>query len=154
MPNKKQASFDAVTIKAAAECFHTTRRTIEKWVIAGCPKNPDGTISIYQIYRWKTEQEIEKASAPTEDKKKSLKDRKTEKEIERLEAQISKIRDQFISKDIHDQVLSSRAKALSIYLETAAIKNAIHYMGKTLEQVQAIRFQESKEAMEAYVGSR
>jgi len=148
MSNSKAPSFDSVRVGDIADCYHVTRRTVNDWLDAGCPRNRNKSMSIYQVHKWLL------ARAESKGDSSSLKDRKTEKEIERLEAQISKINEKTVDKDFMDQVLAIRAKSLSSFLETAAVKNSIHYVGKTLQEVQNLRFREAQESMETYLGKR
>ena len=151
MPSKNFSSFDHALIGDVAECFHKTRRTVNDWLHEGCPRNSDGSFSIFDVHKWRVSKKEEKY---LKGKGKSIQEQKIETDIEYKLAQIDKIRGNTIDKDIHEQILSSRAKSLSTYLETNAVKNAIHYVGKSLEQIQALRYQESIECLEAYLGKR
>jgi hypothetical protein len=108
-------------------------------------------MSIYETHRWILSRETGKLINGDGDEG-SLKSAKLKKDIELIDTKIQKIREQYVLKEVMDTVLAARAKALSIFLQTAAIKNVVHYVGRTLEQLQAIRFEESQQAMAAYCG--
>lgn len=143
--------FDSLSMNDLASAFHVTRRQVYNWLDEGCPRNKDKTFCLSSVHKWL----LEKVEIKQEKKKEpSLKDQKLQKEIQLKDAQINKIREQFIEKSVHDAILASRAKSLSIYLKNTAVKNSVHYVGKSLTQIQNLRHREVEEAMEAYVGSR
>lgn len=150
MSNRKGINFDLLSKTEISDAFKVTTKTIENWVKDGCPRTEDNKYSVYRVYGWLLSREMEKVAPSGEE---SLKDQKLKKEIERLTAQVNKINERFIDIDVHETILSARAKSLSAFLMTSAVKNAVHYMGKTLQEVQTIRAAEAKEAMDAYVGS-
>lgn len=150
MSNKHGKCFDALTVGEISEAFHVTRRTVNNWILQGCPRNQDKSMSAYQVHNWllsRQKKEITK-------KEPDLKDQKTLQEIERLKIQNAKFNDEYIEKSLYDQILSARARSLTIYLERSAVRNTVYYVGKTLEEMQTIRFQEVQEMMKAYVGAR
>lgn len=127
------------------ECFHVSRRTVNNWIDAGCPRNPDKTMSINQVHRWLLQRETGSGS---------LKDRKLEKEIEWKDAQIQKMRGEMVEKTLMETILASRASTLRLHLERSAVKNTVHYLGKTLPEMQTLRFGEVQEMMDAYIGNK
>lgn len=145
---KNDGPFEEVRIKDIMDAFHVSRQTVSKWIESGCPIKVNKRMSFYEVHRWILSRETGKLLGDGG----SLKTRKLEKDIELMDTKIQKIRGTYILKEVMDSVLSARAKALAIYLQTGAIKNAIHYLGRTLEQIQAIRFEESQQAMSVYCG--
>lgn len=150
MSNKHGISFDALTVGDISEVFHVTRRTLNNWIVQGCPRNPDKTMSVYQVHNWL----INRQKKEFTKKQPDLKDQKLQHEIEKLKIQNAKFNDEYIEKSLFDQILAARARSLTIYLERSAAKNTVHYVGKTLEEMQAIRFREVEDMMRAYVGAR
>lgn len=151
MPSKKFNSFDICTLGDVAECFHVTRRTMTDWLHIGCPRNTDGSFSIFDVHKWRVSKKEEKYK---KGKGESVQDRKMEADIEYKLAQIDKIRGNTIDKDLMDQILSSRAKTLSTFLETNLVKLGVYLVGRSLEQMQTVLYQFAKECMEAYLGKR
>jgi len=153
MANRQGVNFDALTKTEIADAFKVTTKTIENWCNDGCPVTKgtgQNSYSLYQVHNWLISREVEKL-VPSDGE--SLKDQKTKKEIERLTAQVNKINERYIDIDVHNSILAARAKSLAIFFTTGAIKNAVHYAGKTLQEIQTIRFQEAKEAMDVYLGT-
>ena len=149
MSNKHGINFDSLPVGDISEIFHVTRRTVNNWIIQGCPRNPDKSMSIYQVHNWL----IGRQKKDLTKKQPDLKDQKILQEIERLKIQNAKFNDEYVEKSLFDQILAARARSLTIYLERSAAKNTVHYVGKTLEEMQTIRFQEVEEMMRAYVGA-
>lgn len=151
MAKTNKINFDKLLMNDLSQAFHVTRRQIYNWVNDGCPRNKDKSFKLNEVHEWLINRLEIKQSGK---KNLSLKDQKLEKEIQLKDAQINKIRETQIEKSVMDSILAARAKSLSIYLETSAVKNSVHYVGKTLTEIQNLRHREAVEAMEVYVGSK
>lgn len=133
-----------------AKVLDVSRQTIYKWADEGCPRNADGSFSIPVVSKWLVQRiETKLAGKPGG----SLKDDKTREEIERLRLANQKFKEEYIERSLMERIMTSRAASLNAFLTKSAIANTINYIGKNLEEIQAIRFAEAQAAMKAYVGN-
>lgn len=113
-------SFRCAREKDVAEIFHVSTRLVRIWVVAGCPKTPDGHYDIYQVHKWLMERQ-EKNLRGDDDV--SLKDQKTQKEIQKLEKQSEKLEIELdalkkatVPSELHMQVRVAQAEAFSQFM--------------------------------------
>jgi hypothetical protein len=127
--------------------FGVSAVSLHHWVKDGCPKNPDGSYSIPDIYKWKMNG-MEKRLHNT-----SIDTRRKEKDIELKDAHIQKIRGNMIERSLMETVLASRAGNLRRFL----MKTFIHglplaVMGKTIQEIRTGAFGMVQKAMDVYIG--
>lgn len=113
-------SFNCSREKDVADFFHISTRQVRNWVEAGCPKNANGHYDLYQIHDWLLKRQEKLLKGDSEGL--SLKDQKTQKEIEKLEKQSQKLnieldelRKSTVPKDLHDRKLTAQAEAFCQY---------------------------------------
>ena len=51
---------DSLNLNAIAEMFHVTHKSVQRWVVEGCPRNPDLSYSLLQVHNWLVQRETEK----------------------------------------------------------------------------------------------
>lgn len=112
-----------LNIIEVAYAFDVDRRSVTNWVKDGCPKNPDGTMSIVDMHKWLIQREAKKH---IESDKISIKDRKALKDIEMADVKIAKLRSELVERTYHEDVCASVAKTTSEYWRTAVMKNSIY----------------------------
>jgi phage terminase Nu1 subunit (DNA packaging protein) len=145
--SKSTEFFSGLQVQKIADFFRVTRRTVDKWVSEdGCPKMEDGKhFDLHAVFEWYLKRETDKLAGT------SLKDQKTEKEIERLTVQIAKINEKYIERSQHELEISSRAGALRNFLENSSQMNAYQFAGLGIEEVRTKLFDFVKEAMETWI---
>ena len=140
----KPNPYRSLPVTDAAKVFGVARKVMYDWTDAGCPKNPDGTIDTAAAFQWYVEKECERRSTG------GLKDRKIELECERLQAQISNLKNETVARSFHEQVLISRASSLRAFLEKTALSAAVEFVGLNLDQVRTRLFNLFRRAMNEY----
>lgn len=129
------------------QAFDISAVQLQRWRDDGCPRHDDKSYSITDVYKWREA----KLKGKTKEQG-SLKDEKTQQEIELLKARIEKERQQNISRTLHEQILTSRAATLNSYLEKTFLSNAVFLAGKTVDEVRTVVYKLVQAAMEAYTG--
>jgi hypothetical protein len=137
MAPARNNDFSKIKIGEIARCFCVSVAAVDKWVTMGCPQNSDRTMGIYQVHRWLMQREINRHCG-VDDKNKSLKDKKTEKEIERLEAQINKIQEKTIERELHDAICNSRARDAADNWSRMIMKNAVYLAMKPIDELKVL----------------
>jgi phage terminase Nu1 subunit (DNA packaging protein) len=107
----KAVVFDPVRclVKEAAACLGLTVRSLEKWFLAGAPKNDDGTISVPTLHAWRLAR-AEQREPSDEARKWERIYRKHKAQIEGLKKQ--RLRDQLVPIDAAKQELVRLATAV------------------------------------------
>jgi hypothetical protein len=131
-----------------AEAFCVSTATIANWTNEGCPRNVDGSFCLTDVINWRIKRETDKAESPG-----SLKDIKTEQEIELLKARIDKERQSNIPRSLHETILISRMGTLRSFLEKTFMSNAVYLAGKTVDEVRTSLYKLVQSAMQAYAGN-
>jgi citrate synthase len=88
-----------------------------------------------------------------ENEDKSLKDQKTEKEIELLNRRIEQIDKEYIKRIDHEAILSSRASSLRNFLESTFQQNLYKIATRPIAELPAIAHQFVKQLMDAWSGN-
>jgi hypothetical protein len=141
------ADDDCATGIRVQKVFDISQIGLLRWVDHGCPRNPNKTYSLADIYKWRVSKIEERTDKPT-----GLKDEKTKQEIDLLKARIEKERQTNIPRSLHETIMTSRAGSLRTFLEKTAMANAVHLAGKTVDEVRAQLYRLLQAAMEAYAG--
>jgi hypothetical protein len=130
--------------------FSVTKTAIQQWMArteSPCPRNQDGTYSLPDVVRWKIE--LEKGKAEKGD---SLRDQKTKAEIERIQAQVEKINENYILRTEHEALLRSTVAAFPKFYTSAVQKNYHDFAGQTAEQCHVLLMEFGRELMKKYAG--
>jgi len=141
--------FDHVPHQACADIFQLTRRGLYKWADEGCPRNEDGTYSVYDVHRWqmrKQESKHKQAIGVSD-----LERKKHEQEIELRHLRISEKRKQLIELDLHKQILGSRMAGLKNFWQTVFARNRHQRASKTVDELAIIDDALVRDAMDAYL---
>lgn len=151
-PKRRAAAFDwnRVTQADVGRFFSVTKTAIQQWLARTenpCPRNQDGTYSLPAIVQWKLA--LEKGKAEKGD---SLRDQKTKAEIERIQAQINKIDENYILRTEHDAELRSAIAAFPKFYAGAVQKNYHDFVGQTAEQCHVLLMEFGRELMKKYSG--
>jgi len=135
--------------ECSSQCVATilgvSKGRITQMVDEGMPRNEDGTFDLCQAIQWRAGRYNQPSNA---------RDRKTEKEIEKLEAQIDKMRGEVIPRSEHMQIMTSRAQSLNRFLERTTQMNVWHFVGKNMDELRVLFDQYVRDAMESYTGER
>lgn len=142
MSNSKTSSFDALRVGDIADCFHVTRRTVNDWIIAGCPRGIDKRMSVSLVHKWLMEREAAKLrggpAAGAAVSKASLQEQKIQADIEYKTAQVEKIREKVIERDLHEAILASRAADTSNNWARIVMKNAVYLAMKPVDELKVL----------------
>jgi hypothetical protein len=141
------SDFSAIQGAQVLDALGIARMTLHNWIDDGCPRNKDGTYTLPDVFKWRMSKE-ESASMPAG----GYKEEKLKKEIEFLQARIDEKNDVYITRELHETVLTSRAGSLREYFEKTFMSNAISLTGKTVDEVRAVLWDLLKRAMDAYIG--
>jgi predicted DNA-binding transcriptional regulator AlpA len=148
MPREKRsAEYSSCTVKEVAAILAKSVPTIYDWISKGCPQNPDGTLSTGVVVSWYISREVEKYKDVD-----SLKDKKTIAEIERINAQIDKMKENNIDRSEHEQILCSRASSLRTFCEKSMILNSPKFVGLSLEQAKTRLMSLAEQMLIEYTG--
>lgn len=144
---ERKKFFNECPLTCVAEAFGIARKTVHEWVNDGCPRNPNGSFCISDVFKWRLKKETDKAESPG-----TLKDEKLRKEIEFLQARIEEKKDNYIERSLHETIMTSRAGSLRSFLEKTGMANAVHLAGKNVDEVRTLLFKLFQSAMNAYIG--
>ena len=134
MSNKHGICFDTLTVGDIAEVFHVTRRTLNNWIVQGCPRNPDKTMSVYQVHNWLIGRKEEK----TIKNKPSLKEQKLLQEIEMLELKIQKEKSETVPRELYEATLNTRIKDWTENWQRSFMKNVVYFVGKNADELKVL----------------
>jgi hypothetical protein len=138
----------ACTGKRIQECFCISRMTLNNWVSdQSCPRNADGTYMMADVIKWRLAKIESQNDQPV-----GLKEEKLKKEIEFLQTRINEKNDTTMDRALHETILVSRAGSLRTFFEKTFMSNAIHLVGKTVDEVRSTLYDLLKHAMDAYLG--
>jgi hypothetical protein len=124
--------------------FGITTRAVQKW--ENPPRNEDKTYNLPKIVQWRMEKLSGSASG-------DLKEQKLRAEIERINAQVSKINENFIERSMHETILTSREASLRAFLEKTFIGNAPLLASRTADELRTMLYSLVKQSMDAYIGA-
>lgn len=96
--------------------------------------NPDGTLNLLKILRWKCGKP-EQTDIENIDPKSELEIKKLQKEIGFKESQIHKITSGKIERSFHEWKIESLDRTISVFIEKAWLMNANNFYGKSIEDL-------------------
>lgn len=131
-------SYDSLTAGDIADCFHVTRRTVSDWVIAGCPRSRTKRYSVSIVHRWLLDRSLNKAQDKGGKVGGNLNEQKLRTDIEYKEAQIQKIKEKMIERELHEAIVSSRAKDASDNWSRIIMKNAVYMAMKPVDELKVL----------------
>ncbi len=143
-------NFNTLKLQEVANAFGVHITTIQSWVNKGCPQNEDGTYCSKLVFKWKMDFEKERLSGSSNTT--DLATKKLEKEIEYKDAQIDKMRENVIDRNLHDQIMVSRAASLRQFLEQTLVTNAVRLVELSIDEARTRLLDLAKKMMEAYTG--
>lgn len=143
-------NFNTLKLQEVANAFGVHVSTIQSWVNKGCPQNEDGTYCSKLVFKWKMDFEKEKMGGTSSVADLTI--RKMEKEIEYKDAQIDKMTENVIDRNLHDQIMISRASSLRQFLEQTLVTNAVRLVGLSIDEARTRLLDLAKKMMEAYTG--
>ncbi len=129
----------------AVHFFGISRQTITDWATEGAPRNPDGTINLADTCRWLVNREKLKNKSP-------LKDKKTQAEIERIEAQIGKIREETIPRNEYESRFASWASSFKAFWQQAWNRNRHNFVMRSQEEIDVLIEEFGRKLMEVWCG--
>ena len=130
-----------------ARIYGVNIRTVRAWIAAGAPQNPDTSVNTARLYEWLLQREMSKYK--TDD---SLSAQKTRAEIDRINSQTAKYKNETIERSYMEQVLVSRAASLRQFLERSIMMNLSKFVGLTLDEARTRLNWFAIKAMEAWTG--
>jgi hypothetical protein len=145
---KKAIAFDSLTHKEVCAAFHVGDRAVYKWVEAGCPKNKNGTYSLYDIHEWLLAQ-VDKGSNTD-----ALETEKLRQQIEKLKLENEKTKGETIPRRDHEAILCSRAASLRNFLERGLSQNRTVRAMRSVEELVSLDYDLVKQMMDTYVGTK
>ena len=142
-----------VSREVMAQLLGISREEMLKRKTAGCPFNSDDSCFVHQVLQWQIDNELAKntkSSMPSD--LSSIDLRKKKAEVERIEAQTQKLRGEYMERSEHETILTSRAAAMSSFMESASSHNANRFVGLTLDEARVNLHGFCKKAMQVYTG--
>lgn len=148
----KQVNFKQLTINQFCEALGITRTTYGNWLHKEppLPVNKDKTINLQQAVEWLVNY---KAGLAPDNKAIATVDLELKAERARLvRAQADEREGLTMLREEHEAIVSARAKSVAVFYQKAAMRNSIHYVGKSLPEIQTLRLKEAEDASKAYLG--
>lgn len=129
-----------------AKLFKVSDRTLFMWVDKGCPKNKENsTYDLYEVTNWLVNKERKKHETGG-----TLKDKKTNIEIERIRAQIQKIRQETMPREEHEAIIKSWASSFKNFFPQAVRKNIHHFEMQKIDSLNVLFHEFGKQLMEIW----
>lgn len=141
------ADFSALTQKNIASIFDVSVQAVHKWIGNGCPRNDDKTYNLKNVIDWhvlRVEKKHESGDTVDVEKKKA--------EIERINAQIAKMKNELVPRVEMETILASMAGSLKAFLEYSRPMNDHLFVGLSLDEARTRRRSEEKQMMDAFTG--
>lgn len=138
-------SMDRVSLSRA---LHSHEREVYRWLDLGCPRNADGTFSLFEVHKWHIGQLGETKTVANLDTQKLI------QQIKKLEIENAKNEAKYMLRDDHENIMAGRAASLRIFLESAFILNIGMFVMRSGDELRALWFDFVKRAMEAFTGTK
>lgn len=136
-------NIEAATLDETCMVFQVTGESLRNWARQGCPRNNDGTYSLYEVYKYRVER----------NKGKTLKDAKTQAEINLLESKLEKANDLYMLRADHDNMMASWASSFRKFWDQAVRKNVHHFAMKEIDQLNVMFYEFGRQLMEVWAGA-
>jgi DNA-binding transcriptional regulator YiaG len=141
------SDYSALAQKEIASIFDVSVQSVNKWVNEGLERNDDKTYNLSKVVAWKIGK-IEKKHESGE----SVDVEKKRAEIERINAQIAKIKKEWIPRTEYETMTTSMAGSLHAFLEYSRPMNDHLFVGLSLDEARVRRRAEEKQMMDAFTG--
>jgi phage terminase Nu1 subunit (DNA packaging protein) len=135
-----------------AKFFQVSGQTVCNWVLEGCPKNADGSFNLAEVSHWLVNREKAKHD---NDFQKKLKEKKMQAEIERMEAQTGKIKEETIPREEYESRFASWASSAEAFWTQVCHAVRHHFVGLiATEQVDVLLHDLGKRFFEKWIGNK
>ena len=135
-----------------AKFFGVSNQTICNWESENCPRNPDRTFNLAEVSHWLVNREKAKHNNAFE---KDLKGKKTQAEIERIEAQVRKINEETIPREEYENRFASWASSAEAFWTQVCHAVRHHFVGlSAIEQADVLLSDLGRRFFEKWIGNK
>ena len=140
-------SFRTMPHNLTAEFFRVTRQSLYNWEKDKCPRNTDGSFDLFALHQWLVSRETAKFK-----KVESLKDKKTEKEIEKLEIGNLKAKEEMIPRSEYLDHVRSWASSFRSFWGQAVRRNVHLFVNRQQDELDVMFEEFGRKLMEIWGG--